>query len=68
LFVLKKEKFRAYVTQVSIEGGNKDPYFDKQGVVNYNSNRFWEYKDFNKWTPGLERIFTLTLDTTNWIN
>jgi hypothetical protein len=53
--------------QVSIEGGNKDPYFDKQGVVDYNSNRFWEYKDFNKWTPGLERMFAPTLDTTNWV-
>ena len=51
---------------VSIEGGNKDPYFDKQGVLDYNNNRFWEYKDFNKWTPGLERMFAPTLDTTNW--
>ena len=51
---------------VSIEGGNKDPYFDKQGVLDYSNNRFWEYKDFNKWTPGLERMFAPTLDTTNW--
>jgi hypothetical protein len=54
--------------QVSIEGGNRDPVFDKQGVVDYNNNRFWEYKDFNKWTPGLERMFAPTLDTTNWTN
>lgn len=53
---------------VSVEGGNKDPVFDKQGVLDYSANRFWEYKDFNKWTPGLERMFAPTLDTTNWVN
>lgn len=53
--------------QVDIEGGRQDPYFDKQGVLDYSNDRFWEYKDFKKWTPGLERMFAPTLDTTNWI-
>jgi hypothetical protein len=52
--------------EVEVEGGNKDPYFDKTGVVDYGNDRFWEYKDFKKWTPGLERMFAPTLDTTNW--
>ena len=53
--------------KVDVEGGNNDPYFDKQGVIDYSNNRFWEYKDFKKWTPGLERMFAPTLDTTNWL-
>jgi len=53
--------------QVDVEGGRQDPYFDKQGVLDYSNDRFWEYKDFKKWTPGLERMFAPTLDTTNWI-
>jgi len=52
--------------QVDVEGGRQDPYFDKQGVLDYSNDRFWEYKDFKKWTPGLERMFAPTLDTTNW--
>lgn len=51
---------------VTVEGGRQDPYFDKQGVIDYGNDRFWEYKDFKKWTPGLERMFSPTLDTTNW--
>jgi hypothetical protein len=53
--------------EVEIEGGSsKDPYFDKQGVVDYGNDRFFEYKDFKKWTPGLERMFAPTLNQTNW--
>jgi hypothetical protein len=52
--------------QVDVEGGRQDPYFDKQGVLDYSNDRFWEYKDFKQWTPGLERMFAPTLDTTNW--
>lgn len=52
---------------VTVEGGRQDPYFDKQGVIDYSNDRFWEYKDFKQWTPGLERMFAPTLDTTNWI-
>lgn len=51
---------------VEVEGGRQDPYFDKQGVLDYSNDRFWEYKDFKKWTPGLDRMFAPTLDTTNW--
>jgi len=51
---------------VTVEGGNNDPYFDKKGVIDYANDRFWEYKDFKKWTPGLERMFAPTLETTNW--
>jgi hypothetical protein len=51
---------------VVVEGG-ADPYFDKQGVLDYSNDRFHEYKDFKQWTPGLERMFAPTLDTTNWL-
>ena len=51
---------------VTVEGGNSDPFFDKNGVVDHGNNRYWEYTDFKKWTPGLERMFAPTLDQTNW--
>lgn len=50
---------------VEVEG-SIDPYFDKQGVIDYGNDRFHQYKDFKQWTPGLERMFAPTLDTTNW--
>ena len=43
-----------------------DPYFDKSGVADNANNRFWNYKDFNKWTPGLERMFAPTMDERKW--
>jgi hypothetical protein len=43
-----------------------DPYFDKRGVADKNNDRFWNYKDFNKWTPGLERMFAPTMDNKEW--
>lgn len=43
-----------------------DPYFDKSGVVDRANNRFWNYKDFNKWTPGLERMFAPTHSIQEW--
>ena len=43
-----------------------DPYFDKSGVADTANNRFWNYKDFNKWTPGLERMFAPTMDNRQW--
>lgn len=43
-----------------------DPFFDKGGVVDYSNNRFWRYQDFNKWTPGLERMFAPTNETKAW--
>jgi hypothetical protein len=43
-----------------------DPYFDKTGVADVANNKFWDYKDFNKWTPGLERMFAPTLDNREW--
>lgn len=52
---------------VEVEGGNVDPYFDKTGVLDYSNDRFYQYNDFKKWTPGLERMFAPTLDTTNWL-
>ena len=51
---------------VTVEGGNNDPFFDKTGVVDYGNNRYWEYSDFKKWTPGLERMFAPTLDQADW--
>jgi len=52
---------------VEVTGGRQDPYFDKQGVLDYSNDRFWEYKDFKKWSGGLERMFAPTLDQTNWV-
>jgi len=43
-----------------------DPYFDKAGVGDRDNNRLWNYKDFNKWTPGLERMFAPTTDNRAW--
>lgn len=43
-----------------------DPYFDKSAVGDRDNNKVWEYKDFKKWTPGLERMFAPTMDTKEW--
>jgi hypothetical protein len=43
-----------------------DPAFDKRGVSDYDNNKFWDYANFNKWTPGLERMFAPTADTKDW--
>lgn len=52
---------------VEVESNSADPYFDKRGVLDYSNDRFHEYTNFKKWTPGLERMFAPTLDTTNWL-
>lgn len=44
----------------------QDPYFDKQGIKDTERDRFWGYEDFNKWTPGLERMFAPTATTKDW--
>lgn len=44
----------------------QDPFFDKRGVVDRDNGRVWKYEDFNKWTPGLERMFAPTKDTKEW--
>jgi hypothetical protein len=52
---------------IDIDSHNRgDPYFDKAGVGDQDNNRFWNYKDFNKWTPGLERMFAPTMDNKAW--
>lgn len=43
-----------------------DPYFTKTGVADMTNDRFWNYNDFRKWTPGLERMFAPTSETKNW--
>jgi len=43
-----------------------DPYFDKSGLGDRDNDRLWNYKDFNKWTPGLERMFAPTADNKAW--
>jgi len=43
-----------------------DPYFDKSGLGDRDNNRLWNYKDFNTWTPGLERMFAPTADNKAW--
>jgi len=57
----------SYVPKVTInDGKTQDPFFDKNGVADYTNNRFWNYKDFAKWTPGLERMFAPTNDEQKW--
>ena len=52
---------------VDIDDRNRgDPYFDKSGVADGDNNKFWNYKDFNQWTPGLERMFAPTMDNRAW--
>ena len=52
---------------VSIEDRMRgDPYFDKSGVGDRDNDKVWEYKDFKKWTPGLERMFAPTMDNKEW--
>jgi len=43
-----------------------DPYFDKAGVTDKDNDRIWKYSDFNKWTPGLERMFAPTFSQKDW--
>lgn len=43
-----------------------DPYFDKSGVGDIDNQKYWKYEDFNKWTPGLERMFAPTLSNREW--
>jgi hypothetical protein len=43
-----------------------DPYFAKGGLGDSDNNRFWNYNDFNKWTPGLERMFAPTMSNNKW--
>jgi hypothetical protein len=46
--------------------GTNDPAFYKAGVADNDNGRFWNYKDFNKFTPGLERMYAPTLQTREW--
>lgn len=43
-----------------------DPFFDKGGLGDRDNNKFWNYQEFNKWTPELERMFAPTADTKKW--
>lgn len=43
-----------------------DPFFDKGGVKDNDNNRVWNYNDFRKWTPDLERMFAPTASTKAW--
>ena len=46
--------------------GTSDPYFAKQGVADQDNGRFWNYKDFNRWLPSVERQFAPSLPTREW--
>jgi hypothetical protein len=55
------------IPNVQIFDSNRtDPYFYKTGVADKDNNRFWRYQDFQKWTPGLERMFAPTFDQKEW--
>lgn len=55
------------IPNVQIFDSNRsDPYFYKTGVADKDNNRFWKYQDFQKWTPGLERMFAPTFDQKEW--
>ena len=43
-----------------------DPYFEKSGLGDRDNDRLWNYNDFRKWTPGLERMFAPTADNKEW--
>ncbi len=51
---------------MSIQDNLADPFFAKTGVVDHSNDTFWKYSDFNKWTPGLERMFAPTDPTNQW--
>jgi hypothetical protein len=51
--------------QISDQARN-DPFFDKGGVVDSDNKRVWNYNDFRKWTPDLERQFAPTADNKAW--
>jgi hypothetical protein len=55
------------IPNVQIFDSNRtDPYFYKTGVADKDNNAFWKYQDFQKWTPGLERMFAPTFDQKDW--
>ena len=55
------------IPNVQIFDSNRsDPYFYKTGVADKDNNRFWKYQDFQKWTPGPERMFAPTFDQKEW--
>lgn len=43
-----------------------DPAFYRTGVADQDNGRFWNYKDFNKFTPGLERMFAPSMSQRDW--
>jgi len=51
--------------QISDQSRN-DPFFDKGGVVDKDNQRVWNYNDFRKWTPDLERQFAPTAANKAW--
>jgi hypothetical protein len=53
-------------TMQIFDHGTNDPAFYRAGVADNDNGRFWNYKDFNKFTPGLERMFAPTLTTREW--
>ena len=52
--------------ELTISDQLQDPYFEPDGVADRTNNRFWNYNDFRKWTPGLERMFAPTQDKREW--
>jgi hypothetical protein len=46
--------------------GTNDPAFYRTGVADYDNNRVFNYRDFNKFTEGLERMYAPTLKTRDW--
>lgn len=44
----------------------QDPSFYRTGVADQDNGRFWNYKDFNKFTPGLERMFAPSMSQRDW--
>lgn len=51
---------------MTIQDNLQDPFFAKTGVADHSNDKFWKYSDFNKWTPGLERMFAPTDPTNEW--
>ena len=57
------------VGRVFVDGGQErraDGDDQVRGVADQDNGRFWNYKDFNKFTPGLERMFAPSMSQRDW--
>ena len=51
---------------LTIQDNLQDPFFAKTGVADHSNDTFWKYDQFNKWSPGLEKMFAPTDPQNKW--